>query len=420
MALEKITVIGGNRLEGEIPISGAKNAALPIMATALLTSSPCRLSNVPALKDIDTMADILRVLGVRIERGEREISFQAKDLTGSEAPYDFVRKMRASVLLLGPLVAREGVARVSLPGGCAIGVRPIDQHLKVLEALGANIALEDGYVEAKAARLKGADFLFELVTVTGTLNAMIASSLAKGTSIFRNCACEPEVPAVAEVLNQMGANIQGAGTRTIQVEGVERLGGYDVELIPDRIETGTYMVAGALTEGNVFLRGANASHLQAVIAKMREIGTVIEEDSNGIRVRGKRPIQPAHVETAPYPGFPTDMQAQLMVLLCFANGASTVTERIFENRYMHVAELLRMGANLHIRDSSATVIGVPSLRGAPVMATDLRASASLVLAGLAAEGKTEVSRIYHLDRGYENMERKLSSVGAKIEREFVK
>jgi UDP-N-acetylglucosamine 1-carboxyvinyltransferase len=416
MALDRMVVRGGNPLRGEIPISGAKNAALPILAASLLTSSSCRIRNVPRLQDVETMCGILRVLGARVETEGDSLHVRAEDLTGSEAPYDFVRKMRASILLLGPLVARSGFARVSLPGGCAIGVRPIDLHLKVLQALGADIALVEGYVEAKAARLRGAGYSFEKVTVTGTVNAMMAAARAEGTTTLANCACEPEIPAVAEALRQMGARVEGDGTPTIRVDGAARLAGFDVSLIPDRIETGTYLVAGAVTQGDLFLRSARGSDCKAVLAKIRETGAEITEEAGGLRVRGRRPIRPARVETAPFPGFPTDMQAQLTVLLCLARGESLVTEHIFENRFMHVAELARMGADLKIRDATVTVTGVAGLRGAPVMATDLRASASLVLAGLAAEGTTEVLRIYHLDRGYENMDAKLRAVGADIAR----
>lgn len=416
MALERMRIVGGAPLRGEIEIGGAKNAALPLMALTLLTPQSCRIQNIPDLQDVSTMVEILSALGVKVARKERAIEIQAETFNKTEAPYDFVRRMRASVLLLGPLLGRFGYARVSLPGGCAIGVRPIDQHLKAFEALGAEIQLSDGYVEAKAARLQGANFRFELNTVTGTANAIMAASCAEGVSRFENCACEPEVSLVAETLVAMGAKIRGIGTSTLEIEGSRELGGFDVPLIPDRIETGTYLVAGAITNGELFLRGANASHLQAVIEKLRETGCTITEDPAGIRILGRRPIRPVQLETAPFPSFPTDMQAQLLALLCLADGESHIQETIFENRFMHVSELMRMGADLSIKGSVATVKGVSRMEGANVMATDLRASACLVLAGLAARGVTEVLRIYHLDRGYERMESKLSAVGADITR----
>jgi UDP-N-acetylglucosamine 1-carboxyvinyltransferase len=416
MALDKIRIRGGEKLKGEIPISGAKNAALPILAATLLTGEPCRISNTPLLKDVDTMCDVLGVLGGKVRRLDHSIEIQVDQLTGAEAPYDFVRKMRASVLLLGPLLARFGFARVSLPGGCAIGVRPIDQHLKAFEALGARIRLRDGYVEAEAKKLVGAGYVFEQVTVTGTINAMFAASLAEGETTLENCAREPEVLASAQVLERMGAGVRGAGTAVIKIRGARKLEGFDFDLIPDRIEAGTYMVAAALTEGDLYLRGARDADLNAVIGKLRETGAVVTPDASGIRVEGRRPIHPTRIQTAPHPGFPTDMQAQLMAMLCLADGTSVITETIFENRFMHVAELIRMGANLRVENATVTVLGVKKLMGAPVMATDLRASASLVLAGLAAEGTTEVLRIYHLDRGYESMDAKLKAVGADIER----
>lgn len=416
MALDRIKITGGRTLKGEIEIGGAKNAALPLMALTLLTPQNCRIRNVPDLNDVATMAEILRALGVQIKREKGAIEARAESLNKAEAPYDFVRKMRASVLLLGPLLARFGYARVSMPGGCAIGVRPIDQHLKAFQALGAEIHLSEGYVEAKASRLKGAKFKFETVTVTGTANAVMAAARAEGVSRFENCAREPEVTLVGETLAKMGARIRGIGTETIEVEGCPELNGFDVPLIPDRIETGTYLVAGAITNGDLFLRNAHALHLQAVIDKLRETGAEILEDRGGLRVRGRRPIRPVRIETAPFPSFPTDMQAQLLALLCFADGKSTIKETIFENRFMHVPELIRMGADLKIKGPTVTIQGVPTLQGANVMATDLRASACLVLAGLAAQGVTEVLRIYHLDRGYERMEAKLSAVGADIVR----
>lgn len=416
MALDRIRVRGGKVLRGEIEVGGAKNAALPMMAAALLTKESCRLRRTPLLHDVLTMAEILRVIGTDVRMEGRETHLQAKQLSGNEAPYDFVRKMRASVLLLGPLVSRFGFARVSMPGGCAIGLRPIDLHLKALKAMGAELTLSDGYVEAKAGRLKGVKHVFDQVTVTGTINAVMAATLADGSSIFQNCACEPEVTAMMDLLKSMGAKISGEGTSEIRVEGQTSLGGFDVDLIPDRIEAGTYLVAGAITQGDLFLRGAQASHLEAVLSKLRETGAEIKEDAEGIRVIGRSPILPTQIQTAPFPGFPTDMQAQFVSLLSLAEGTSTVTETIFDNRFMHVAELQRMGADLRVSGSTVTIAGVKQLAGAPVMATDLRASASLVIAGLAAHGTTEVLRIYHLDRGYESMETKLAGVGADIVR----
>ncbi len=416
MALDKMRIVGGNRLQGEILTSGSKNAALPLLAMTLLTRDPCELTAVPDLLDIQNMIKILRILGVDLTFLNHTVNAQTIKLNQVEAPYDFVRKMRASVLLLGPLLAKCGFARVSMPGGCAIGVRPINLHLKAFEALGAEIELKEGYVEAKASRLKGAEHTFESVTVTGTINALMAASLAVGESVFHNCAQEPEVFLTGEVLSKMGATVDGAGTKTIRIRGRNELKGFRADMIPDRIEAGTYLVASAITEGELFLRGANAEHLGAVIQKLRDCGAEIVEDVSGIFVKGKKLILPLEIQTAPFPGFPTDMQAQFMVLLSLARGRSLVHETIFENRFMHVAELIRMGADLKIKGPEVTIEGVQKLKGAPVMATDLRASASLVLAGLVSEGVTEVSRIYHLDRGYERMETKLASVGADIVR----
>ena len=416
MALDKIRIRGGNPLKGEIEVSGAKNAALPLLAASLLTEGMCRVRGVPELQDVGTMLGILRILGVRVDSAEGSLIVDAGRLTGEEAPYEAVRKMRASVLLLGPLLARAGHARVSLPGGCAIGVRPIDQHLKVLDALGAQIRLSDGYVEARARRLRGGKYSFDLVTVTGTANAMMAGALAEGETRLANCAREPEVVFLAETLRSMGAEIAGEGTSEITVRGVRELTGYDVTLIPDRIEAGTYLVAGALTGGDVFLRGARADHLEAVIGALSEAGALVDESPEGIRVRAEGRPRAMKLRTAPYPGFPTDMQAQFTVLLSLAGGNSRVRETIFENRFMHVAELCRMGARLKIRGSTVAIEGVEHLNGTSLMATDLRASASLVLAGLVARGTTEVSRIYHLDRGYESMECKLRSLGADVVR----
>lgn len=413
-----MNIVGGSPLEGEIPISGAKNAALPLLAMTLLSSESCQLTNVPELEDVNSMISILKTLGIKIQAQDGRVDVEAHEGIHTEAPYDFVRKMRASILFLGPLLARFGQARVSMPGGCAIGVRPIDLHLKVLKALGAEIELKDGYVEAKARKLKGSQCAFDRITVTGTINALMAASLADGVSTFYNCAREPEVSACAQALEQMGVKLKGVGTSTISVEGRLKLKGMKVKMIPDRIETGTYLVAGAITGGNLFLRGARSSDLEAVIQKIQETGSMVQEDKLGLRVQGRYPITPTNIETAEFPGFPTDMQAQLMALLTLARGTSTITENIFENRFMHVSEMIRMGADLQVQGSKVTIQGVEKLKGAPVMATDLRASASLVLAGLAAEGLTEVLRIYHLDRGYERMEVKLQGVGANIKRVY--
>lgn len=418
MALDTIEIEGGIPLKGSIRVSGAKNGALPAMALALLTPKPCVLRLVPDLQDIQSMIHILRFLGGEIDFNHGALSIAFPQIKGVEAPYDFVRKMRASILLLGPLLARQGFARISLPGGCAIGVRPVDLHLKAMAALGAEITLQEGYVEAKGKKLRGADFRFETVTVTGTINAMMAATRAAGKSVFLNCAREPEVVFAGMLLKQMGATIDGLGTSTIEVVGDDKdLAGYDHALIPDRIETGTYMVAAAITGGDLTLENVSMDHLTALVEVMREAGASVDSHGvGGLRVQGRRPIKPVKITTAPYPGFPTDMQAQWMTFMCLASGSSEITETIFENRLMHVPELLRMGAKIKIRGSTCFIDGVESLSGAPVMATDLRASASLVLAGLCAKGTTKVSRIYHLDRGYEKMEQKLAAVGARIRR----
>ncbi len=418
--MDKIIVKGGRRLEGEVRASGAKNAALPILASSLLADGKSTYRNVPELADVATMLKLLRIMGCGAERltGERvdqcEVSIQGR-LT-PEAPYELVKTMRASVLVLGPLVARYGRARVSLPGGCAIGARPIDQHLKGLKALGAEITLTEGYVEATADRLTGGMVSFDVITVTGTENVMMAAALAKGRSVLENCAREPEIEELARVLNKMGARIEGAGTSVITIEGVDALKPVDHAILPDRIEAGTLLVAAAITGGNVLVRHAIPEHLDAVILKLREAGCTLTAEEGGLRCQGPQVIQSVDVKTSEHPGFPTDMQAQLMVLMSVANGTSVISENIFENRFMHVPELDRMGADIAIRGANAIVKGVKTLSGAPVMATDLRASASLVLAGLRAEGKTEVQRVYHLDRGYEHLERKLRGLGADIER----
>lgn len=417
-AVDNIRIVGGKPLEGRIRISGAKNAALPILCAALLTDGDHVFRNVPDLRDIETTARLLRRLGqdVTVEPGVVRVS--AHPAPEPDAPYDLVKQMRASVLVLGPLVARYGRARVSLPGGCAIGARPIDQHLKGLTAMGAQVTLEHGYVQVDvpSGRLRGAEVVFDMPTVTGTENLMCAAVLAKGRTTLVNAAREPEVEELARVLNKMGASVDGAGTDVIVIEGREGLHPVDHAIIPDRIEAGTYMVAAAVTGGNVLFEGVELDHLGAVTSKMRAAGVHIEREAGGVRVHGKPPFRPVDVTTAPHPGFPTDMQAQFMVLMCFADGRSVITETIFENRFMHVGELNRMGADIRINGRSATVTGGPALQGAQVMATDLRASASLVIAGLVAQGTTEILRVYHIDRGYEHIEKKLAALGADIQR----
>ena len=417
--MDKIVVEGGNRLVGTIPISGAKNAALPILAAALLPSGPSTFTNVPQLADVKTMTKLLRMLGWTVE-GDKS-TFTIAPPTGKkkpklEAPYDLVKTMRASVLVLGPLVARYGRARVSLPGGCAIGARPIDQHLKGLQALGAKVTLDHGYIDVEAKRLKGATIMLDMPTVTGCENLMMAAVLAKGRTVIENAAREPEVEELATVLNKMGARIQGAGSPMITIEGVDELHGIEHAIMPDRIEAGTFAVAAAMTRGDVLLANARPEHLEAVIAKLRACGVTVAAEAGGIRVKGTGDIHAVDIVTQPHPGFPTDMQAQFMVMACIAKGQSIIKEMIFENRYMHVPELGRMGADIVIDGRTAVVRGGAKLTGAAVMATDLRASASLVLAGLVATGKTDVLRVYHLDRGYEAIEKKLRAVGAKIKR----
>ena len=421
--MDSIVVRGGNRLQGTVRISGAKNAALPILASSLLAEGTSTYSNVPELADIATTGKLLRSMGCAFERGSGEASDVIRVTVPSSgelepiAPYELVKTMRASVLVLGPLVARYGKARVSLPGGCAIGARPIDQHLKGLEKLGATISLEHGYVQARAPEgLRGARVAFDVVTVTGTENLLMAAALAKGTTVLENAAREPEVAQLAEVLVAMGAKIEGAGTDRIEIEGVDELRAREHRIIPDRIEAGTFLVAAAITRGDVVLENCVPAHLAAVVEKMREAGAVIDEVPGGLRVRGPERLRAVDFETEPFPGFPTDMQAQLMVAMALAEGSSRITESVFENRFMHVLELSRMGARIAIDGNVAVVSGVPQLSGAPVMATDLRASASLILAGLQADGATTVQRVYHLDRGYQRIEEKLRALGADIER----
>jgi UDP-N-acetylglucosamine 1-carboxyvinyltransferase len=413
----RLVIEGGTPLRGVVEVSAAKNAALPALCATLLTAEPVLLENVPELADVVTTRSLLEGLGAEISaEADGASRIRVAALKSHEAPYELVSTMRASVLVLGPLLARGGVARVALPGGCAIGVRPIDQHLKGFAKLGADIAIQNGYVEARASRLKGAHITNDLVTVTGTENLMMAAALAEGTTILENTAREPEVADLARLLVAMGARIDGAGTERIEIEGVPELGGARHRIIPDRIEAGTLLVAGAITGGDVTITGAAPRHLTATLAKLEECGAAITVDGERVRCQGPARPTAADVITSPFPGFPTDMQAQFMALLGLADGLSKITETIFENRFMHAAELCRMGARIETEGSTAVVRGVPAYQGAPVMATDLRASASLVLAGLAAGGTTEVSRVYHLDRGYERIEEKLRSVGARVTR----
>ncbi len=414
--MDKILIEGGRRLEGQVRVSGAKNATLPLMCATLLADGPVTLRNVPDLMDVRTTATLLRTMGVGVVLDGDAAVIDPTGLEQPEAPYELVRTMRASILVLGPLVARCGRARVSLPGGCAIGERPINLHLKGLEALGATIQLAGGYIEAEASRLKGDRIYLDVATVTGTENLMMAAVLAEGRTTIKNAAREPEVVDLAAMLVKMGACIDGAGSDMITVEGVRRLAGAEHAVIPDRIEAGTFMVAAAVTGGDLTLEGARLDHLEAAVSKLREAGLEITAEGAAVRVRGGRAIRAVDVKTLPHPGFPTDLQAQMMVLMARSRGLSVVTETVFENRFMHVPELRRMGAQIETQGSRAIIRGVPRLEGAPVMASDLRASAALVLAGLAAAGTTEVSRIYHLDRGYERIEQKLSAVGAAIRR----
>jgi len=415
--MDKLRIRGGQRLEGTLRVSGAKNAALPIMAAALLSADALQLENVPHLADTATMARLLAGMGASVQRDGPRMRLHARALASVEAPYELVKTMRAAILVLGPLVARAGSARVSLPGGCAIGARPVDQHLKGLQALGADLRIEQGYIVARSdGRLRGARIVMDLVTVTGTENLMMAAALAQGQTIIENAAREPEIVDLAACLNRMGARIQGAGTDSIVVEGVERLHGATHAVMPDRIESATFLVAVAATGGDLTLQGAAPQTLEAVLEKLREAGATVDAGTDSIRVRMDRRPQAVSLRTAPYPAFPTDAQAQFMALNCVADGVASVSENIFENRYMHVPELQRLGARIEIDGHTAIVRGVERLSGATVMATDLRASASLVIAGLVAQGETTVERIYHLDRGYESMEKRLETLGARIER----
>jgi UDP-N-acetylglucosamine 1-carboxyvinyltransferase len=417
--MDQLRIRGGRRLQGEIAISGAKNAALPELCAALLTAERVQLANVPRLHDVTTMLKLLRTLGVSAEQGENgapTLTLAADDLRSREAPYELVKTMRAAILVLGPLVARFGEARVSLPGGCAIGTRPVDQHIKGLQAMGAEIVVEHGYIVARAGRLRGARITTDMVTVTGTENLLMAASLADGETILENAAQEPEVTDLAEMLIAMGARIEGHGTSRIRIVGVERLHGVAHRIVADRIETGTFLCAVAAAGGDAVLRHGRGDHLEAVIEKLREAGATIDSGDGWLRVRADARPHAVSVRTSEYPAFPTDMQAQLMALDCIADGAATITETIFENRFMHVNELLRLGAKVEVDGRVAVVQGVDKLSGATVMATDLRASAGLVIAALVAEGTTVVDRIYHLDRGYERIEDKLSALGARIRR----
>jgi UDP-N-acetylglucosamine 1-carboxyvinyltransferase len=415
--MDKLVIEGGVPLTGEISVSGAKNATLPILTAALLTTEPLTVSNVPHLRDVTTMLNLLAQMGVAVSMDEKlGVELAAARIAEPVAPYDLVKTMRASVLVLGPLVARCGEARVSLPGGCAIGLRPVDQHIKGLQAMGAEVSIEHGYISVRAKRLRGATICMDLVTVTGTENLMMAATLAAGTTRIENAAREPEVVDLANCLNAMGASVRGAGTDVITVEGVERLHGARYSVMPDRIETGTFLAAAAATGGEIRLRGARPDILDSVLEKLREAGTHVTTGPDWIALTTNGALNAVSVRTAPYPAFPTDMQAQFMALNSVANGTALVTETIFENRFMHVQELIRLGADIEVEGNTAVVKGVRHLDGAIVMATDLRASASLVLAGLIARGTTTVDRVYHLDRGYERIEEKLSRLGARIRR----
>jgi UDP-N-acetylglucosamine 1-carboxyvinyltransferase len=414
--MDKLLIRGGRRLAGEIEIAGAKNAALPILCAGLLTADTLALSNVPKLQDVATIQKLLRQMGLAIEEKSTALELCGRDITKLEAPYEMVKTMRASILVLGPLLARFGEAKVSLPGGCAIGSRPVDQHIKGLQAMGAEIRIEAGYIHAKAKRLKGARIVTDMITVTGTENLLMAATLADGVTVLENAAREPEVSDLANLLVAMGAKIEGIGSDRLVVTGVEVLHGAAHAVIADRIETGTFLCAVAAAGGDVLLKSARADLLDAVVDKLRDAGAVLTSGEDWIRVQMSRRPKSVNFRTTEYPGFPTDMQAQLMALNCIADGSSRVTETIFENRFMHVQELNRLGASIEVDSHTAVVHGVGKLLGAPVMATDLRASASLVIAALAAEGETLIDRIYHLDRGYDRMEVKLSAVGADIQR----
>jgi len=418
--MDKIIVHGGRQLEGEVTVSGSKNAALPILISSLLTAEPCVYQSIPNLADIHTTLRLLSGLGVKLDRETwargGDLTLQAEGVGKLEASYDLVKTMRASFLVMGPLLARFGEARVSTPGGCAIGARPVNLHLKGLEALGASIEQAHGYIVARAARLRGAKIYLDLPSVGATENLLMAAALAEGTTVIENAAKEPEIEDLAAALNKMGARIAGAGSDLIKIEGVSALHGVTHRVIPDRIEAGSFVIAGALSGGEVLIKGVRPAHLEAFLIKLKEAGLTLSADENSIKVKGNGRLKSVDVTTLPYPGFPTDLQAQMMVLMAVADGVSVVTETIFENRFMHVQELDRMGAEIRLEGNRAVVRGVKELSGAPVMASDLRASVALILAGLVARGTTEISRVYHLDRGYERIEQKLSKLGARIER----
>ncbi|PKN39196.1 MAG: UDP-N-acetylglucosamine 1-carboxyvinyltransferase [Deltaproteobacteria bacterium HGW-Deltaproteobacteria-2] len=413
--MDKIVINGGKSLHGNVQISGAKNAALPVLASALLTAGTNTFHNIPDLMDIKTIKKLLCSMGAQIE-GEETVKINVDKIINHTASYDLVKTMRASILVLGPLVARAGVARVSLPGGCAIGARPVNLHLKALEDMGAHVELKSGYIEAKAKKLKGAEIYFDLTTVTGTENIMMAATLAQGTTVLNNAAREPEVVNLADVLKSMGAKISGAGTDVITIKGVTSLKPTESAIIPDRIEAGTFMIAAGMTRGEINVMGCNPHHLEALINKLKDTGMKISAIKNGLKVSAGEKINSVDVKTVPYPGFPTDLQAQMMAYMSIGSGLSVISETVFENRFMHVSELVRMGADIVIQGGNAIVRGVPKLHGAQTMATDLRASASLVLAALVAEGTTEISRVYHIDRGYQTIEKKFSALGADIKR----
>lgn len=414
--MDKIIISGGRRLEGDITVSGAKNAALPILASVILGGGECTVTNVPRVVDVVTMGKVLGILGATVKAEGNRVTMKMDALRSSEAPYDLVRTMRASVVVLGPLLARWGEATVSMPGGCAIGSRPVNLHLAGFEKMGATVTVEHGYIKAKAPRLKGARICLDFPTVTGTENLMMAACLADGTTVIENAAKEPEILDLAAFLVKRGARIAGAGTDMITIEGVSELRGADHEVIPDRIEAGTYLAAAAITGGDVCVKNCRPQHLEAVTAKLREAGAEVTENKESIRLKAAKRLKSVDVKTYPYPGFATDMQAQMMALMCVAQGTSVITETVFESRFIHVPELQRMGAEIKVDGSHAVVTGIAKLSGAPVMASDLRASAGLVVAGLAAEGETEIARVYHLDRGYERIEEKLNGLGAAIRR----
>ncbi len=412
--MDKIVIEGGNRLFGEVEISGAKNAALPIMASSILLDSPVKIKNVPNLKDIRTFNKLLKILGAETNFENNTFEINATSIKEYTAPYELVKTMRASILFLGPLIAKFGKAKVSLPGGCAIGPRPVNFHIDAIKKLGAKVDVIDGYIIAEAKKLKGTEFYFDIPSVTGTENLVMAATLAEGKTVIKNAAKEPEVVDMIKFLKKMGAKIKGEGTEIIEIEGVTSLKGGEYSVIPDRIETGTFIIAAGITNGNILIKNSRIDFLESVITKLKTTGIEIKEEKNAIRVKGSDEIIAADVITMPYPGFPTDMQAQFMALMCYSTGVSVITETIFENRFMHAFELMRMGADIKIEGSHAIIKGKDVLYGAKLMASDLRASASLILAGLRAKGKTEVSRIYHLDRGYEKFEKKLEQLNARI------